>query len=400
MGGGPFGAAAVGWGASAYLGVDPLVGTDHVRDFRSLADRRVAPYASFPFSCEEIMRLHPNVRLIGARVEDAVDEVRRFQADVAVLWGVTEHLRDPHLVVRTVWEALAPDGLIWLTHNNWYSWIGHHAAPRTLKGWNPIDPAQNAIVDWRHLDPEHPLNKDPNLNRMRMRDLRDLLDKYFNILEWSFEIDALCRLTPEIRNLHKRFPLEEMLATSVRVCGSRRAAPRELDLSDREFYHPSLHYMMDDDFSDEDIHPFGRVGYVHFGSRGQLVSHSDNDFAARRAIRLLKPGQRIGLRKGDFLLELTVDRLEYRQDGDVRAALREPISENLRTINRGMWVLIPGPDANPSASVDRPGEDIARASAVERRPFLAKGKGPAISLAALSKFLRQSAENGHDHTSH
>ncbi len=342
MGGGPFSVAATVAGASAYLGVDPLVGTDHVRDFRSLTDKSFPPYGPFPHSCAEIMRLYPSVRLLSARLEDVVEDVRAFQADVAVLWGVTEHLHDPCSVIATVWEALRRDGLIWLTHNNWYSWIGHHADPRTLKAWDPADPAHDAVVDWRHLDPSHPLNGDANLNRMRLGDFRDLIDKYFEILEFSYEIHALHRLTPEIRQRYRHIPLEEMLATSVRVCGRRRAAPRDVDLSDRAFYHPAPDYGANQDFSGEDIEPFRRVGYIHFGPQGQLVSHSDNDYAGRRVLRSLEPGQTIGLRKADVFVKFTVSRLDHRADGDVRVILCEPVREDYRTVNRGMWLLEAG----------------------------------------------------------
>jgi len=378
MGGGPFSVAAIVAGASAYLGVDPNVGTDHVRDFRSLTDKQFPPYAPFFYSCADIMRLYPNIKLLSARLEDVVDEVRAFRADVAVLWGVTEHLHDPHSVIRTVWETLRRNGVIWLTHNNWYSWIGHHADPRTLKLWDRDDPAQNAVVDWRHLDPRHPLNADPNLNRMRMQDFRDLIETYFDVIEFSYEIHALPRLTPEIRNRYKHISLEEMLATSVRLYGKRRDTPRNTDLSTREFYHPSPNYMTDKDFSDEDIEPFRRVGYVHFGPQGQLVSHSDNDHAGRRAFSLLRPGQPIGLRKGNVWLKLTVSQLEHRASGEVRVIVREKVREDFLTVNRGMWVLESGGSAG-------------RRFASGRRSLPSQRSTPAFSIGALGGLLRRGA---------
>jgi len=387
MGGGPFSVAAIVAGASAYLGVDPHVGTDHVRDFRSLADKRFPPYAPFPYSCADIMRLYPNIRLLKACLEDVVEEVRAFRADVAVLWGVTEHLHDPHLVIRTVWEALRRDGVIWLTHNNWYSWIGHHADPRSLKTWDRNDPAHNEVVDWRHLDPWHPLNRDSNLNRMRMQDFRDLIENYFDIMEFSYEVHALPRLTPEIRNRYKHISLEEMLATSVRVCGKRRDSPLNTELSRREFYHPTEHYMAEKDFSGEDIEPFRLVGYVHFGPQGQLVSHSDNDHAGRRMFRLLRPGQSIGLRKGNVFMTLTVSDLEHRANGDVRVILREAVREDLRTVNRGMWIL----ESLTGSGRRQRGGGGAWALARGRHSLPPEGKSPVFSIGAFGGLFRQDA---------
>ena len=130
MGGGPHAVAFMAGGAATYVGVDPLVGTDHVRDFRNVKDASFPAYHAFPFATADIMRLLPDVHLYAGTLESVADQVRGHESDFALMDAVSEHLERPHEVVRSIWDNLAPGGLFWLCHCNYYSWTGHHRPPR------------------------------------------------------------------------------------------------------------------------------------------------------------------------------------------------------------------------------------------------------------------------------
>ncbi len=75
MGGGPHSIGFVERGARSYTGVDPLVGTDHVRDFRSNKNPEIPNYHAFPYSTDDIMNIHPNVFLYSGLLEERIDNL-------------------------------------------------------------------------------------------------------------------------------------------------------------------------------------------------------------------------------------------------------------------------------------------------------------------------------------
>jgi len=258
MGAGPHSVSYVEGGARSYVGVDPLVGDVSVRDFRSERDRSIPEYHAFPFTTADIERLYPNIRLYPGLLEEVADKVAAHRLDIAVLQAVSEHLADPPRVIETVWRVLAPGGLLLMTHCNYYSWTGHHLAPRTVEAWDRADAAQNAAADWGHLDPAHPAWSDDGLNRVRLDDMRALIDKYFEIVELRFSVDARARLTPELRRRFRRYSLAELLGRNFYFTARKRDVPLATDLASRQFYHPAETYLADRDYSGEDIAPYGR----------------------------------------------------------------------------------------------------------------------------------------------
>ena len=170
MGGGPHSLSFIEGGALSYVGVDPLIGTDHVRDFRNMKDSSIPAYHAFPFSAADIMRLNPNIHLYSGDLEDVAETLKEHTVDIAIMDAVSEHLARPEQVIRTVWDLLDCGGLVWIGHCNYYSWTGHHRAPRSVAAWQTDDPEQARHVDWRHLDPEHPDYSNPNLNRVRLEE--------------------------------------------------------------------------------------------------------------------------------------------------------------------------------------------------------------------------------------
>ena len=297
MGGGPHCVSFVENGAQCYVGVDPLVGTDHVRDFRNNADKSLPAYHAFPFSPADMMRIYPNAHLYPTILEKVPAEIRQHKCDIAIMDAVSEHLTQLEEVVRTIWELLEPHGLLWLCHCNYYSWTGHHREPRFVKDWRQDDPDHAKVVEWRHLEPDHADYSNSNFNRVRLEDLRLLIAKYFEIVEWRVSVDALARLTPEIRARWKKYTLEELLGRNIYITGRRRDRPLDVDLSSRQFHHPAQDYQAERDFSGEDIEPFALINSAYFSKTRELFSHGDNDNAAHRVFTRLKPGDTVTVRK-------------------------------------------------------------------------------------------------------
>jgi SAM-dependent methyltransferase len=340
MGGGPHSVAFMAGGCSTYVGVDPMVGTDHVRDFRNIKDPSIPAYHAFPFSMRDIMDIMPDVHLYPGFLEDNVDKIRAHKIDIAILDAVTEHLADPHAVFRGIWELLIPGGLVWFSHCNYYSWTGHHANPRSVAGWDRSNPAQNAVVDWQHLDPANVHYQNANFNRVRHQDLRDLIDKYFEIVEWRVSVAALERLTPEIRAKYKKYTLEELLGQVVYVTGRRRDVPLPTDLSGRKFHHPPEDYRADADYTRESTTRYDLMNSVYIGSDGVISSHSDNDFGGQRIMARMDAGDRFTLQKFIHELEFTVKEAIVMPSGERRVRITEPVPEIAAHGNHDQWAII------------------------------------------------------------
>ncbi len=179
MGAGPHSISFVEGGAASYIGVDPLVGSSHVRDFRSLKDPSIPAYHPFPFSIADITRLYPNVHLYPGLLEDVLSEVKAHKVDIVIMAAVTEHLRHPDKVIQGIWEILQPGGYLWISHCNYYSWTGHHRPPRSVRQWDPQNPDHNEHVDWKHLERTHRAYVNTNFNRIRTRGSQDRCRQVF-----------------------------------------------------------------------------------------------------------------------------------------------------------------------------------------------------------------------------
>ena len=53
-----------------------------------------------------------------------------------------------------------------------------------VEDWDKNNPEHNEYVNWNHLDPRHKIWKNEGYNRIRLDDLRDIIDKYFEIEDW------------------------------------------------------------------------------------------------------------------------------------------------------------------------------------------------------------------------
>ena len=337
MGGGPHCVPFIVGGAEAYIGVDPLVGTDHVRDFRAQKDPTATPYHAFPWDKDEIMALMPEVTLLPGTLEERADEVRNIKADFAMMSAVTEHLSDPASVFETIWHALEPGGLLWYSHNNYYSWTGHHRHPRSVAQYDPSNEAHNSVIDWRHLEPDHPDYNNPNFNRTRLEDMRALTSKYFEIIEWKLALAAIERLTPEIRNRYSKYTLEELLSQVVYVTARRRDVPLDTDLSDMQFHHPALEYKADADYSGEDIDEYRLINMVYFSKPNRIISHSTNNFAGARLFEKMAPGETVVMTKGEKRLEYTVKDVRTNDKGQAWLQVEEDLDPDILATSYDQW---------------------------------------------------------------
>jgi hypothetical protein len=285
------------------------------------------------------MRIYPNVRLYSSLLENVVEEIKAHKIDVVLMAAVTEHLADPHNVFRSIWEIMDEGGVLWFSHCNYYSWTGHHAPPRSVAEWDGNSPEQDSFTDWKHLDTSYQCYWDENFNRIRLNDLRDLVNKYFEIIEWNESVEAYERLTPEIRKKWKKYTLSELLGQNIYVSAKRRKVPLDTDLSGRQFHHPDEEYLADVDYSSEEIEPFKYYNSVYFSSASEVCSHSNNDFAGIKLFNLLKPRDKITLKKFTETLELTVSEVYTPTEGNTRIRVDEEISEDIKSENHDQWTI-------------------------------------------------------------
>lgn len=340
MGGGPHSVAFMELsGCASYVGVDPQVGTAHVRDFRNNADPSLPAYHAFPYSPQDIMRNYPEIKLYGDILENVKQEVRGHKVDFAYMGAVTEHLQQLPEVFQTIWETLEPGAALWYSHCGYHSWSGHHQYPRSVGQYDPANAAHNAVVDWKHLETSHKDYSNRNYNRVRLADLCKLTEKYFEIIQWKPALHAIERLTPELRQRHKKYTLEELLCQTLYVFAKRRDKPLDTDLSKIPFHHPGEDYLAGADHSRAEIAAWRDYGSVYFGAPNAIYSHSDNDFASERVLGSLHPGDRVRVRKHDSLLEFTV--AEVKQDAAGRHAVvfAQNAPEGTSPDNRSDWTI-------------------------------------------------------------
>ncbi len=374
MGAGPHSIGFIEGGAASYVGVDPLVGSDHVRDFRNLKDPSLPAYHAFPYSTRDIMRVYPNIHLYSGLLEDVAAQVKANRVDIAMMAAVTEHLERPHDVIRAIWELLEPSGHLWISHCNYYSWTGHHRNPRSVATWNRTDAEQNKHIDWQHLEPAHPDYSNRNFNRVRMADLRDVVETYFEIVEWKVSVEGLPRLTSELRKKWSKYTLEELLGQNIYITGRRRDTPLKTDLSKRQFHHPKDDYLADRDHSQEPLVPYTFAHSMYFTPKGEACSHSDNDSAGLRVIERLQPGDKVTAVKFINRLSLTVREVLKVEGGAPRVAFIEPIPESVWKTSRDQWTL------------QGFGPDDVKASAIPSLQAAPSAPAPAVPPVAPSMF--------------
>lgn len=208
-------------GARSYTGADPIIrlDDDEVRDTRH---RRAARLGVSP---RQAMGSQPRLNLVPGTLRD-LPPGRHF--DTVIMHMTTEHLRPIDEVVTDLATQLRPGGRIVFLHHNFYCWNGHHVAPRTTDDIVEGDPQQAQVIDWSHITfdapPGHRIHDD--LNRIRLDELRALIEAHFVIEQWEEKAaqrkNGGTRLTPAILARHPGFSERELLTQSVFCVGTMR----------------------------------------------------------------------------------------------------------------------------------------------------------------------------------
>ncbi|WP_183098436.1 methyltransferase [Nocardioides pelophilus] len=195
---GGFGMGFLIAGATSYAGLDPAMPLDSTR----AKNKRVRQWDDMGITPREIAEQLPAIRLFQSTSEDlSFDET----FDTIALHNVTEHLMQLDEVFRGLVRLCKPDTNLVFHHHNYYCWNGHHLAPNQPAQLKVDDPKQQLVYDWRHINavPDLPENHYilNNLNRVRLDELRELTERYFEIDRWDeipSSMATLDRLTPEI----------------------------------------------------------------------------------------------------------------------------------------------------------------------------------------------------------
>ncbi len=206
-------------GARSYTGLDPIVELD-LDAFKDTRIHRVGNMKPIGWTPRKISERIKRLKYLEAEIAQLPESSKW---DVLVMHQVTEHLMQIEAVFDHFPRILKPDGKLVFRHPNYYAWGGHHMLPRFLSDIKPDDPEQRRYMDWAHLvyDPTWPATILEKQNRIRLHELRKVVEKHFVIEEWnptkSTEEEGAHRLTPEILARHPEFTEEELLTQAVTV---------------------------------------------------------------------------------------------------------------------------------------------------------------------------------------
>ena len=233
MGQGPHSVYYIELGAKSYTGVDPdmdLDGNGTVRNHKHNSLRE-----KFPFSPNDIMTLYPQIILHNCLLEE-LDDSHFEKYDLIIMTMVTEHLHNNPLVIKKIYNFLKKDGIVWSSHANYYFWDGHHELPRYSE--NSLQTTEK-FTNWKHLYPDSPVYYQSNLNRIKLKDLNLIFEKYFD-LEIDMDLkDYLIPFIPNnIKNDFKDLSIEDLISHHPVYVGKKRNTILEYDISKIEYFHP------------------------------------------------------------------------------------------------------------------------------------------------------------------
>jgi len=199
-------------GARTYTGVDENVSLIR-KKFRSRATKETIDLG---LSLSDVTRLMPGITFLKS---DRISLTDAF--DGVVLQG-THKIMDLEATFAQLHRALRPRGQIWFSHDNFYAWGGHQGDPKSPSRYDPKDNAQRAFVDWGHVKFEPPEGHRflTSLNRLRIVDLRRIVDTYFEVEQWKEVPDRSSippRLTPAVRRKLKGYTDQDLLTKQV-IC--------------------------------------------------------------------------------------------------------------------------------------------------------------------------------------
>lgn len=205
-------------GANSYTGIDRNIEPMRKR----LRNRRLKSSVSTPFSMADVVRLVPGVTYMRAE-----ETTSRDSFDLVLIQGMTSSHPDLEKLFSQLHRALRPGGEISFTHNNFHSWSGHQGKPKGPADFDPENAEHVQNMDWGHtlFDPPADHKFATEFNRVKLTDLRRIIERYFDIKVWNpvREKKAIAsRLTHGLRRSLEGFTDDELLVKSVAVEATRR----------------------------------------------------------------------------------------------------------------------------------------------------------------------------------
>jgi len=200
--------------------------------------------------------------MIPKILEDCETDIQINSKDLVLLSCVSEHLEHLPEVIESCWKFTKPGGMLYLTHGNYYAWAGHHQLPREPKNYVETNEKHNLYIDWKHYSPLNPAYHNRTMNRVRLIDVKKLIEKYYIIEHWEEKInaDVYNRLTPSIRNKWKTYTLSEMLCNVPKLIARKRDVPTDVVIDKKLYFHPTqsienelTNYIMDPLFNNKQL---------------------------------------------------------------------------------------------------------------------------------------------------
>jgi len=250
MGQGPHSVFYIENGAKSYTGVDPdmdLEGNGTVRNHNRF-DRYVRE--KFPFSPNDIMKLYPNIKLYDCILEELNYNDHLEKYDLIVMTMVTEHLQDNPTVLKYCSKFLKKNGIIWSSHANYYFWDGHHEYPRCYQydfSSDTIKKSTNWVcsypickfTNWNHLYPDCPIYYVSSLNRIKLKDLQIIFEKYFEVeCDLDLHTELISVIPENIKNDFPELSTEDLIAGHPIFIGKKRENILDINLDNIEYHHP------------------------------------------------------------------------------------------------------------------------------------------------------------------
>lgn len=190
------------FGAKSYRGIDPSYSStsseyekydppfsahnQSVKNRNGIRDiGGFLPLEKFPMSVADISKHQTNIEIDRSSLSILNDANKTF--DLISMNCVTEHLISIETDFDHMARMLRKGGRLAFLHHNFYSWNGHHLAPKNPDFFRPDNAAQLAVADWGHLsadfgDPEHYFNI--GLNKITLSELQVLVERRFRIVTW------------------------------------------------------------------------------------------------------------------------------------------------------------------------------------------------------------------------
>jgi SAM-dependent methyltransferase len=212
-------------GARSYTGLDPLIDLASSK----VKHKSLRYWTDFGYTAGQIADLVPGVELIRGVFEDVAPD-RMF--DVAAMHNATEHFHNLEQIFSGVAARLRPGGKVVFQHHNYFAWNGHHMQPKLISNIQPGNPKHERYMDWAHLrfidEPDPDI--DGKVNKVRIGELRAIIERYFEIREWrlipSKAWQGAGRLTDEIAARWPAYSREELTTQSVFCVAERLSAQR------------------------------------------------------------------------------------------------------------------------------------------------------------------------------